>query len=865
MSQLQQVAPAPRDRRSQKDRLELLLALIEAPSFDPLYRDDVIRLPARHPVYWWGCEVTDCEATAQNSGFCRGHEREWGEAGRGKISRAEFVSKSQPIKPKVGSELVSCRVCGENRQAVSRSHRLCRRHRGIWLRDSKPEIEQWASRQAAFRSYGDCSVTTCPELAQSPLGFCTAHEGRYEREGSPGGAHLPTDWYRRLEPKGEPVPRSVVDQVAFRRWCSSIFATRRIGMINLLGVPPLVKAELKWALFAHALLRDAPRWRGSAIQHLVELCRVNEVISLFDLAPETGGAPYLPGHSNSYVRMILREVTDGLRPIYYGPQDAREAGFLETTHYGWRLEYTRTCFDLTGVTQRWLRNMLWDHWNDILQSSHAPRSRGPLDTSRRAAIALSAFLEIDAPAGGHDPTLLTAEHAQRFVADQRHRARHGLPALGLHRKDRKPSAVTEISCRLGFNQLRAMVYRAFEKGTTAEVGLSREFVTVLPFGGSDLKRSRAPFPDQVAQALADEDNLRQLANAHDPNDRGVRDIWETIVLTGRRCGEVLRLRVDCIGRYHDLPMLWHDQTKVGRYDQAIRIPERLYERLDGRRAKTLASFSDRYGRKPSGQERAAMAMFPTHMNNARFDRHLSATKFNSAFRAWVDSMELGPAVPHQARHTLATNLLRAGATLTHIRRYLGQVSDRMAEHYAHVAHSDLEDVLQAVWVAGPGSSEPGALLTTREHPMSRHEAVALALDLTRRSTPTEGGFCTFQPVVSGNSCPWKLNCESCDHFVLSGADLLYWRRKQEQWRSMAERAPDDATADYLHQVFEPSARAIAGLERALAGLGLLEGALALDLRRPQDYFHRLWSTGFRATDLTDTAMKPATDKPKEST
>ncbi|MEU6278084.1 tyrosine-type recombinase/integrase [Streptomyces populi] len=45
-------------------------------------------------------------------------------------------------------------------------------------------------------------------------------------------------------------------------------------------------------------------------------------------------------------------------------------------------------------------------------------------------------------------------------------------------------------------------------------------------------------------------------------------------------------------------------------------------------------------------------------------------------------------VAHQARHTLATNLLRAGATLTHIRRYLGQLSERMAEHYVKITNSD---------------------------------------------------------------------------------------------------------------------------------------------------------------------------------
>ena len=85
---------------------------------------------------------------------------------------------------------------------------------------------------------------------------------------------------------------------------------------------------------------------------------------------------------------------------------------------------------------------------------------------------------------------------------------------------------------------------------------------------------------------------------------------------------------------------------------------------------------------------------------------------------------------------------------------------------------------------------------------------------------------------------------------MTGADLFYWRRKREQWASIAERAPDDATADYLHQVFAPTAQAIDGLEKALAGLGLLDQALALDLRRPQDYYHRLWNMTFRATDLT---------------
>jgi hypothetical protein len=48
---------------------------------------------------------------------------------------------------------------------------------------------------------------------------------------------------------------------------------------------------------------------------------------------------------------------------------------------------------------------------------------------------------------------------------------------------------------------------------------------------------------------------------------------------------------------------------------------------------------------------------------------------------------------------------------------------------------------------------PGELLSSPLTPLNRGRAEALAIDLSRRSTPTEGGFCTFQPVVDGGACP----------------------------------------------------------------------------------------------------------------
>ncbi|MPY81572.1 MAG: tyrosine-type recombinase/integrase, partial [Actinophytocola sp.] len=174
-------------------------------------------------------------------------------------------------------------------------------------------------------------------------------------------------------------------------------------------------------------------------------------------------------------------------------------------------------------------------------------------------------------------------------------------------------------------------------------------------------------------------------------------MWETIVTTGRRSSEVVKLRWDCLGRYSGLPMFWHDQTKVGNYDAAIRIPERLYQLLAARQTKTLDRYLARHGHRPTGAERAALALFPSKVLNTDGTASISYQWFHTHFKSWVDGLDLGRWVPHQARHTLATNLLRHGATLSHIRRYLGHVSDRMAEHYIKVAVSEIEDVLQHVW------------------------------------------------------------------------------------------------------------------------------------------------------------------------
>jgi Phage integrase family len=227
-----------------------------------------------------------------------------------------------------------------------------------------------------------------------------------------------------------------------------------------------------------------------------------------------------------------------------------------------------------------------------------------------------------------------------------------------------------------------------------------------------------------------------------------------------------------------------------------------------------------------------------------------------AFKAWIESdrMRLPGHTTHQARHTLATRLVHAGASMTHVKRVLGHVSERMSESYVLIAGSQVEPFLQQVWVTGPGNPTPGQVVLT---PTAAEKASAEQLMIDLAAVPTEHGLCTFKPVVGGHDCPLDRQCHTCEHFVLTGADYGYWRRREQRWAAMAEGAPDQAARDYIYGTFEKSSQALAGLEKALLALGLLDQARELDLRSPhQDFFDPIWTRGWRADDLAHIGGEP---------
>ena len=154
--------------------------------------------------------------------------------------------------------------------------------------------------------------------------------------------------------------------------------------------------------------------------------------------------------------------------------------------------------------------------------------------------------------------------------------------------------------------------------------------------------------------------------------------------------------------------------------------------------------------------------------------------------------------------------------------------------------------------------KPGSILLRPLDLKSENNAATEArIDLT--VLPVEHGLCRYGPVVGGATCPFEKNCTNgikgtCEHFVLTGADLAYWERKRDAAYHFAEGAPSDEARNYILSQWDPWETVLRGLREALYELGLLEEAQKLDLRTPvHDYFDPLFSAAWPVAFLTEQA------------
>ena len=837
MSEAPAVLAADDDRREAGllERFEALLARPDVPAW--LLGEPVV-LARDDPLYGYACGVTGCAGHAtQAEWWCTRHGQDRRAALRAGIGEAAWKAGAVPVaavpgRPREGPR-PACLFC-PGRDAGPGG--VCVRHKASLDYARKQAgtgfaMAAWAARQHALPGGGPCLVTSCERRGELTPVLCRHHRGSWQRAGCPQGGELPA-WLSRTEGWGRP------------------------GELSLARLPLLAAAQIRYGLLAHA--RDAApgRWHPMWLRTLVRSCLTAGAGSLLDLDPGEAGWTPQP----AAVNRILRDLQRHARAVASTREDTRQAGYLDTEYWGFRFPDRRSAFDLTGIPQRWLRDLGWDYLAFVLDGPGRPRTQGPFEQTRRALVCFGTYLQ-DCASGGEEPGTLTAATARQFAADYRSRAAGSQPARGMFNVNGSPSPATATTCSATLNSLRKVMRWALEEGSPA--GLPRGFITAIPSGETTFRRNPRPFSDPVLQALGDPANIALLA-ARDPRGNGIADIWRIQLRCGRRIGEVVRLRFDCVSEHLGRTWLWVDMTKVGKLDYAIQIPRDIYDLIRARQHTTLSRFRASTGRGPSATERRTIALFPSPVANPSAGRSLSISTFTVAFKNWLacDDVDLPGHTTRQARHTLATQLIAAGASMTHVKKVLGHVSEAMSEAYVLIAGSQVEPYLQQVWVKGPGSASPGevVLLPTAK---DKNTASRLLIDLA--VVPVEHGLCTFKPVAGGASCPFGKACHACEHFVLTGADYNYWKRQEQRQAALAEGAPSQDTRDYLYQAFEPSSAAIAGLEKALTATGLLDHAKQLDLRSPRQDFHDpIWRTGWRADDLADLGSGPGSSRQEAS-
>jgi integrase len=631
--------------------------------------------------------------------------------------------------------------------------------------------------------------------------------------------------------------------------------TSSTGIVSLAGLPTLVAAEIRYALFANATSPRPTQWNPKCLRGLIEGLEEKCVASIMEIdaakrAPGQGRKKNLkrwPRYSQVCDTMIA-VMQAFCSPVHVTRAESRELGYIDPLHWGFRLKDRRSPFDFRAITQDWLRTLTWDLIASIFDSPDRPRTQSSLEQLRRCSVTLSAYLEWAVPVGGADAAQLTEDIGRAFVADLTRRAQNGEPQLGLYLVDGQPSVATELSKSLTFNGLRRLMRYALDSGAADVIGLRREFMLAFPEGKTRYSKRPRPLSDDVFEHLISPANMKLLAS-RDPNDLGIEDIWFIQIRVGRRIGEVVNLRYDCISEHLGRKYAWFDMTKVNQLDYGVLIPDDVFRVIRERQKKTAEKYRLKHGVVPTGRAAQKIALFPSITQNSHFLNAIAIATFQHRFKQWLEAIELPGHVSHQARHTLATRLVDAGAPMVVVKQILGHVSERMSEHYTLISSAKIEPYLQQVWVKGPGSSAPGELVRTPD-PSTDSNVRRKLIDIA--ALPTEGGLCTFKPVVGGAECPKGLRCNDCEDFVLTGADYAYWKRQEERWATYAENAPEESSRAYVYSLFQSSSLAIAGLERALSTLGLLEQAKNVDLRNPyQDFFDPIWNRGWRASDLIE--------------
>lgn len=855
---------------------------IASQAFPRWLLSDPIAFPRDHRTFGWACAVPQCdsvlsETTARR--LCVGHDREY-RPQRNRTSLESFLETAKPLSSQhYGWALTRdrpCEICGPNREVYRGDY--CAAHDDSLYRARRRGINaaSWRAVQIPFPAFESCSVTGCVHdgrfnavPGQHQTRICHSHRSHFRRylkgAGMTADTSSWTDWFDlALRGKGLQVPDAR-------------------GLVTITHLKPRLQCEVRYAIHRYSTATRRSQWRPPNLQIVLDQMADAGVESLND--PVVG--ELTDGISGQQWRRIWIALPKAARSLTVRKEDLKAAGLFDPIIVGASSFPSsqgsgdrRIPWNLTGVSQRWLRDLLWDHLEYVaLQPAGKQVGAGSVAIRILGVRMLSKALRHIRIDEGNDPEILTVADAKAFKELWDLWFKEQTPVV---ERRNSPSGsnlapITRVS-RMTFTNTARTVLTWGRRHDKLGTGMD-SFIFAFP-SYSRAGRSRPiprPISDENFKTLVSEEAL-QLLDEADTADVGFSDIWLTHALQGGRISETLRLRLGCVGLIGAAqPYIWRDISKVNVIDFGMPCYLPVYRRLLRRQEITRRQLRERYAQDLSLLDERKRAMledewertiplFPSQVANPDLHIEYSQSYFIDVFNKWIEKLGLKGITTHRTRATLATALLNNGAPPALVRQMLGHFSEEALAHYARYNDRNVARHLQQFWAAGPGMQSPGKILLTPRSGGPLGGAALARIDLT--VVPVEHGLCRYGPVVGGSACPRNKNCTSgpagpCEHFILTGADLAYWERKRDAAYHFAEGAPSDEARDYILGEWKSWELVLSGLRQALDEMGLLEAAENLDLRSPrQDYFQPLFATGWQIGELEGT---PGPDYDDEET
>jgi hypothetical protein len=370
-----------------------------------------IVFPRHHPTYGWGCRVAGCDAsmTQTYTGLlCEAHQGQYLRV-KESISLTEFVRDAEPLRAKsLGLALVrkpGCKICGDNREAQQRGY--CSSHaQGLRaaLRRGVSESE-WCQTKGPLPPFpSECSIAQC------------VHDGEIGSQGE-GSTHAPLCkahlmqwkfWLRTSDRR----PGADAWNTWFTNACTdaSVRTIDSRGEVSLAGLPAPLQREIRYALHRHANTARRTQWRPRDLQVVINALAQVGAKSLSDpIVADLACAP-----ANKGQRRIWLGLPAAARSLTVTSDTAKSAGWFDPVIVGGAAfpgtqghEHRRAIWDLTTVSQRWLRDLLWDYLHDCALKPSGKRPTAATIHRRIYGVGrLSHLLHQLRPDHGEHPKLL---------------------------------------------------------------------------------------------------------------------------------------------------------------------------------------------------------------------------------------------------------------------------------------------------------------------------------------------------------------------------------------------------------------------------------------------------------------------------